>query len=569
MVRIGGVKQFLRDRYFSIYQHARKLYQAVPYVKHPQRTQIAVSTPTLMDCLARTDIILPPSAPRVRRCIATVVSSGFGYLLDDMLGSLNANGACQDALVVVFTVDDAADGELIAAKYQAQVIRCRSRAVVNPTVKSVLYSVARVVNAEQFLCLDADMLVLRDLRPVFSALDACPDNTILVCREGNGRGWHKFDTLGHALSGLYRGCDDDLISLLLGTPNGESAYPLVVNDGLFAGSRTALLALDGFVRVIPNAVSWIDERRDVWWRNQFIFNLALAQLRCAVELDPVYNLQLNAQDVEIQAVGKRIEARWAERPVAVLHFNGPGRGKYPEWRNLFAQVRDPLVRAGGEDSYAQFLTALRSWVGRRGLSVLARSFYGVADGDTAGVSHRSTFSMFAALHYLIHTTGCVRVLETATGRGLSAACLASSVSHRQGAKVVTIDNQVDPEREDFWAMLPPNIRACIETRLIDAAEGLTGALKAGESYHAVLLDSHQKQQRVWAEFLLATQLVKPGGLILIHGALCAGETVGVLRQIEAAGYGVTRLGATAQAIPEDDHLSLTIVENRLRSIEQS
>jgi predicted O-methyltransferase YrrM len=566
MVRLHAVKQFLHDRYPSIYREARKIYQAIPYVKHAQGTQVPVSTPTLVDCLARTEIILPAPAPRVHRCIATVVSSGFAYLLDDMLGSLYANGACQDALVVLFTVDGAADSEVVAAKYGAKVIRCRSRAVVNPTVKSVLYSVARVVNAEQFLCLDADMLVLRDLGPVFSALDACPDNCILVCREGNGRGWHKFDTLGDALCRLYRGCDDDLISLLGGTPNGESGYPLVVNDGLFAGSRSALLALDGFVRTITNAVSWIDERRDVWWRNQFIFNLALARLGCAVELDPVYNLQLNAQDVDIQDVGKRIEARWTERPVTVLHFNGPGRGKYPEWRNLFAQVTDPLVGTGGGDAYAQFLATLRSWVGRRGLTMLSRSFYGVADGGTAKVNDTSTFPMFAVLHYLIRANGCVQVLETGTGRGLSAACLASSVSHRKGAKVVTIDNQVDPEREDFWDMLPPNIRACIETRLIDAAEGLTMALKAGESYHAVLLDSHQTQQDVWAEFQLATQLVKSGGLILIHDALCAGETVvAALRQIEAAGYGVARLGAAEQAIPEDDHLGLAIIENRRRS----
>ena len=79
-----------------------------------------------------------------------------------------------------------------------------------------------------------------------------------------------------------------------------------------------------------------------------------------VGLYPGYNLQLNSQEVDIHTVGGRIEARWGERPVRVLHFNGLGREKYPEWRNLFAQISDPLVGSGGGDAYAQFLTVLRA-----------------------------------------------------------------------------------------------------------------------------------------------------------------------------------------------------------------
>jgi hypothetical protein len=50
----------------------------------------------------------------------------------------------------------------------------------------------------------------------------------------------------------------------------------VVNDGLFAGSRGALLALDGVIRTIPDAPAWINQHSNNWWRNQFIFSLALA-----------------------------------------------------------------------------------------------------------------------------------------------------------------------------------------------------------------------------------------------------------------------------------------------------
>src|SRR5205807_4346186 len=134
------------------------------------------------------------------RCIATVVSPGFESLLDDMLGSLYANSGCQDALVVVFAIDANAACERIAAKYHATLVRCRAHARVNATSKALLYSIARVVDAQQFLCLDADMLVLYDLNPIFSAIEACPGGSILACREGNGKG---FRNLEHVLCTAY------------------------------------------------------------------------------------------------------------------------------------------------------------------------------------------------------------------------------------------------------------------------------------------------------------------------------------------------------------------------------
>ena len=109
---------------------------------------------------------------------------------------------------------------------------------------------------------------------------------------------------------------------------GEGNFDLPVNDGLFAGSRGALLALDGLLRRWPSASAWVDERRDICWRNQFVFNLALARLHCAVELDPVFNIQLNSQDVALSGDGEMpMSAHWRGQPVRVLHFNGGGRQK--------------------------------------------------------------------------------------------------------------------------------------------------------------------------------------------------------------------------------------------------
>lgn len=526
---------------------------------------VEVSTSELLDCLGRAEITLPPTLPSAERCIATVVSPGFETLLDDMLGSLYANGGCQDALLVVFALNANAACEQVSAKYRATLIHCQPHSRVNPTSKALLYSVARVVDAQQFLCLDADMLVLGNLNPVFSAIEACPEGSILACREGNGQG---FRNLEHILCTAYGGQSAD-IQRLVGTPEGEAAYPLVVNDGLFAGSRAALLALDGVIRSMTYAPTWTDERRDIWWRNQFIFNLALARLRCGVELDAGYNVQLHVQDASISYVGGRMQATWHGRPVRVLHFGGAGRRKYPEWRHFFAHTHDPLAGRGDGDGYATFLTALRAWVGRYGLTALAWSFYGTTDARTAQVRDPATLPLLAVLHYLIRSNGCVRVLEAGTARGVSAACLASAVAQRTDARVVTFDPYHYPERTELWAALPDKMRACIEPRTIGSLEGMAAALQAGERYDAALLDSIHTEEHVWAEFQLAAQLVCPGGLILIHDVRYAYGTVEkALQRVEAAGYGVVRLWTAECGECEDDQLGLAVIENRRRCVQK-
>ncbi len=139
----------------------------------------------LVDCLRRTEIRTVSPPPRAKRCVATVGSARYADLLDNLLGSIRANGGLDDALLVVFVVDGDPECLRIAENYGAQIIECRPLTRLGVGIKSVLYSVARVVDADEYLCLDADMLVLGDLQPVFQTLAACSENAILVCREGN------------------------------------------------------------------------------------------------------------------------------------------------------------------------------------------------------------------------------------------------------------------------------------------------------------------------------------------------------------------------------------------------
>jgi predicted O-methyltransferase YrrM len=515
----------------------------------------------LPDCLGRAQISLPNPRPHARRCIATVLSPGFESLADDMLGSLYANGECRDAITVAFLLGESDPCARVIAKYKGILVPCRPIAAINPMSKAVVYSVARVVDAEQFLCLDSDMVVLGSLLPVFATLEACPEGALLAVREGNGQG---LQTLAHAFLQVYGGSERDR-QKFFDAPD-EAAYPLVVNDGLFAGTRAALLALDGVIRSLPELSQWLDQRSDIWWRNQFAFNLALAKFRCGVELDGSYNVQLHAQDVQLSHCPSGVHAAWRGRPVRVLHRSGVGRRKYPESMGHYALVTDPLVGAGGGTGYEDFLKALRGWVGRHGISALAWSFYGTSDARGARVKDPDVFPLFAALHYLVRSNGCVRVLECGTAKGVSAACLASAVAHREGARLVTFDPFPQPEREELWAALPASMRACIEPRTVGSLEGMAEAIERNESFDAALLDSIHTVEHVWQEFRLAARLVCQSGLIIIHDPQFIGGTVQLaLERIESEGYGVTRLWCASGGVSEDDGLGLALIENRCKS----
>jgi len=500
------------------------------------------------------------AVPPADVCIGVVVSPGFENALADMLGSLLANGNCPDARLVVFAVDANERCAAVIARYGAIMVPCRPLRAVNASIKSVLYSMASVVQARHYIGLDADILVTGELAPLSAALDALPQGSILACRDGNGRYW---ENLGHAFRLNYCGTDQELA--LLALSESDLAYPFVVNDGVFAAGRYAMLALDSVLRAMPNAARWLDDTPSIGWRNQFLFNLALARLDAGVELDGKWNVQLHACNVDWEAATPRLRASWIGGPAHAIHFCGAGRGRYSEMTGRYAAVTRPLTGPAPGDGYARFLAALRAWIGGRGIDALAWSFYGTTDGQSGIVRDTSTFPLFATLHYLIRSNGCVRVIECGTARGISAACIASAVWHRDGGRVVTLDLNAWPDRDDLWDALPQEMKACIEPRTTGSVEGMRAALEAGERYDAALLDTVHSAEHVWAEFEVARQLVCPGGLILIHDPHYASGTVeGALARIEAEGYGVVRLWGAECGVREDDSLGLALVENRKR-----
>lgn len=299
----------------------------------PEVTPLAADSASAVwtDALGRVTTEAPQDQIRMEYCIATVVTAGYAHLLDGLLRSLKRRQWPKDTGVVVFNVDNDAHCARIIAEHGAQAIPCSLVARRNATIKSVLYSVASLVQARYYLCMDADILVLEEVARVFDALDAHPPDSILIARDA----FLKQGSLRSQLTEHYRGEDRDF-GTLLGRVNDEGNFGMLVNDGVFAGSRHALLALDNIIRNMQHAAAWVDFYSDHGWRNQFILNLALARLRCAVELDWRYNLQLHMNDPQLETVEGRPQAILRGQKAHVLHFCGWGRDKYAVWRRQIA-----------------------------------------------------------------------------------------------------------------------------------------------------------------------------------------------------------------------------------------
>lgn len=513
------------------------------------------------DCLKRVRVESPVPSITADVCIATVGSPGFEDWVDDLLGSIVANAQCPEAVFVVFFLGDSPKIRHICRKYQARLIPCRSMAHQGPAMKSILYSLGRFVSCRRMICLDADMLVLDDLRPVLHAIDASPTGSVLVCREAR---WAR--NLSHAMSSIYDGQDKDFSVLLNGTDTTEAEYPLVVNDGLLAGTHAAFCAVDETIRWMATAPQWLDQNTDCAWRNQMVLNLALAKLQCGIELDSAFNVQLNCRRVEFRHAHGMLTARSEGRPSKIVHFNGAGRHAAPEGTGHFARISNPTLQSADHgDLYQSFVSALRKWIGQSGAERMRWTFYGTADGHSAVVRDPDWFSLYAVLFSLIRANGCSRVLETGTFRGVSSACMASAIADRPGAALTTFDPEICAERADLWHLLPQRVLGCIHPHNTDGVEGMNKCLDAGQTYHAALLDSIHEREHVVSEFQLASQLVCSGGLILIHDSRWEHGSVGqALDEIESAGFPVVRLWEASDGVPQDDNLGLAVIENRRR-----
>jgi hypothetical protein len=282
-----------------------------------------------IDCLGNTHIDFTGPPAEVDRCIALAVTESYASLLEGALASLERFGEVPKATRFVFVEGRSPRCESIAARFGANVVHCRLLAGYATSIKGALYSMTRVVRANQYLCLDADVLVLDSLASLFERHAALPRGMVLVAPEATEA---PAPRLRAGLATVYRATPIE-VRRLVGRHTRAAAEAPVVNDGVFVADRDVLESIAAILRREPFLRAWVNARRDVWWRPKAAFNLALARLGAIEILDGSYNAQLHAAPAARFVADARARAAWKGRPAHVLHFNGRGRGAYDTWRS--------------------------------------------------------------------------------------------------------------------------------------------------------------------------------------------------------------------------------------------
>ncbi len=288
-----------------------------------------------LDCLSRTLVNSPPAPIRARRCIISIVSPGYEHLLDTMLKTLNRFGDCEDVPRVVLCVDGDDKCCSVIQQNNAVPIECTSLGAGGAAMRGALYSVARWVDAEEFLLLDADMLIVGSLQPLFDALQVLAPLAVGMVRARRGSWSPELADpadLQLVMREDFGGSLED-VAFITGQSNIPRFYWF--NGGLMLARREALLNLDAALRGLePFGSLWLDERRDLYWREEGLMDMALALDGQGALLDDAWNLLTFRQGVEVKWQDDQLNLSHNGRPIRVLHFAGRGKPLYGEMCRL-------------------------------------------------------------------------------------------------------------------------------------------------------------------------------------------------------------------------------------------
>ncbi len=237
-----------------------------------------------LDCLERMEVEVPDPPIRCERCICTVVSPGYEAMTEVMLDTLACNGQSPEARVVLFTVDDSY--HTLAHRTDITRIRCRSLERLSPAVKGALYSASRFVKAGKILTLEADMLVVDSLQPLWALLDVVCPTVLLGSRPGQAQ--KRFKMLSHMTNTMKAKRSD--MEFITGLVDFDS--PFWFNGGVIAGAQEAFMRLDAEMRrLAPYSILWMEGGSPVAFTDEYLMNLCISLMNNSAELAGTFNQQ--------------------------------------------------------------------------------------------------------------------------------------------------------------------------------------------------------------------------------------------------------------------------------------
>lgn len=462
-----------------------------------------VSMARIPGVLSRAWGVAPSILPSCEKCIFTTLTPNFVPLLDDMLGSLYLNGDCQDASIFVFTLNADEKCRRLISKYNATLIPITVEDTNTLILKSLVYSIASFVNADYYLMLDADMLILKSLKSVFETIKASNEPNILVCREYTIP--HN-STLRHLITHdiyPYHGSPFEDIFLRIGD-EGESTF--IVNGGLIAGSKKAWLSLDNTMRTyLPNSTIWDTQKQGITWREQAIFNLALAKTQHYSELSPYLNVQLLHATPDIKEEEGMIIAFENRQPVSILHFNGaPGKEKYKHFSGKFSHL--PSCKFGINDigAFTNFAQTIFSCAKSIKNKPHLRSNYFDID------ELPSNIHLYKYVFDLVAESDKPKILEVSSRAGLMTKCLVASVKQSDGT-VTSIESNTS---DDFYEIAESNTNAPNSRHNHidgDILVSLKNFEEESEQFDLILCGTHGNVRTICSQIILANKLLSSNG----------------------------------------------------------
>ncbi|TXH40472.1 MAG: glycosyltransferase family 2 protein [Desulfurellales bacterium] len=274
------------------------------------------STGWLPDPLRRTALCIADKLTKpMDRTIVTIASKGFDVLLRQLVESLKRTQKYEHRLCLIL-LDDDEQCLAVARHYEMDVIRAKHLVKPGPGSKSGLYACPHLIESKQFLCLDADIIVYESLEHIFKQLDTAV-NPVFMVRDLN-----EPNSLLKELTDCYKSSYDEVRRCMPGIKR-RAWTGTNCNDGLFAGTKEAILKADRLMRrwAVSN---WLQHPR-CCWRNQGVWNLAVHSA-----CDPIYgrdtdNVQLH---VGPGVTWENNKPFFKGEPVSVIHFVGASKTRH-------------------------------------------------------------------------------------------------------------------------------------------------------------------------------------------------------------------------------------------------
>jgi len=200
--------------------------------------------------------------------------------------------------------------------YHEKIIEKNKRGFLN---KASLFSIAKFVNSNKYLLIDVDIVTTKDIKEIFDLIE--DDETLYVTRDAHTEGLTFGEIVTEPWS-AYEGTSKckDILKL---TPE-ECASELILNSGVIAGQRKAILGLESeLFKILPLSRFYFDENSNCGLREQAVVNLATIRYEKYKILPKKYNLQVLWEEIILTQENQKISVISEDFEPLFVHFNGP------------------------------------------------------------------------------------------------------------------------------------------------------------------------------------------------------------------------------------------------------